>query len=90
VTRKGGIVLFSSYSDRFWPQRLAWFEVQSAEGLVGPIDYTASTDGFIVCTDGFRSGRMTSEDFRALCSGFSVEFMVGEIDESAVFCEIVK
>ena len=56
VTREGGIVLLSSYSDEFWPDRLAWFEAQSAEGLVGPIDHAASRDGAIVCEDGFRSG----------------------------------
>lgn len=90
VTRKGGVVLFSSYSDRFWPDRLAWFEAQSSEGLVGPIDYEACKDGFIVCTDGFRSGRMTPEDFSSLCSGLGVPCSIAEIDESAVFCEIVK
>lgn len=90
VTRKGGIVLFSSYSDRFWPHRLAWFEAQSAEGLLGSIDHAASKDGFIVCSDGFRSGRMMPEDFSKLCTALGVRFTTCEIDNSAIFCEIVK
>ena len=85
VTRKGGTVLFSSYADQFWPERLSWFEAQSAEGLVGPIDYDACGEGFIVCTDGFRSGRMSPEDFRKLCSDLGLSHKILEIDESAVF-----
>jgi hypothetical protein len=44
VTREGGIVLFSTYSDGIWPERLAWFEAQAAEGLVGAVDRAASRD----------------------------------------------
>jgi ubiquinone/menaquinone biosynthesis C-methylase UbiE len=29
VTRSGGTVLFSSYSETFWAERLKWFEVQA-------------------------------------------------------------
>ncbi|BBO83958.1 hypothetical protein DSCO28_45240 [Desulfosarcina ovata subsp. sediminis] len=90
VTRRGGIVLFSSYSDRFWPYRLAWFETQFAEGLVGPIDYAASKNGSIVCTDGFRAGRMTPGDFSELCTALGVRFTTCEIDDSVVFCEIAN
>ncbi len=90
VTRPGGVVLLSSDSDRFWPDRLAWFELQAAEGLVGAIDRVASADGVIVCEDGFRAGRMTPDDFRALGVRVGVEARVCEVDGSSVFCEIVK
>jgi 2-polyprenyl-6-hydroxyphenyl methylase/3-demethylubiquinone-9 3-methyltransferase len=90
VTREGGIVLLSSYSDRFWPHRLAWFEAQAAEGLVGRIDRMASQDGVIVCEDGFRSGRLTPDEFRSLCSTIGVKAQVCEVDGSSVFCEIAK
>jgi ubiquinone/menaquinone biosynthesis C-methylase UbiE len=90
VTRKGGTVLFSSYSDRFWAERLGWFEAQSAAGLLGEIDYDGCKNGFIACKDGFRSGRMTPEDFISLCSKLEVKPHIVEIDESAVFCEIIK
>lgn len=90
VTRAGGIVLFSSYSDKFWSDRLAWFEAQAAEGLVGRIDRVASTDGVIVCEDGFRAGRMTPDGFRGLCLNIGTDAHVYEVDGSSVFCEIVK
>ncbi len=90
VTREGGIVLFSSYSDGFWPDRLAWFEAQAAEGLVGPIDRAASGDGVIVCEDGFRAGRLTPDDFHTLCSRIGIKPQVAEVDGSCVFCEIIK
>lgn len=90
VTREGGIVLLSSYSDKFWPHRLAWFEAQAAEGLVGRIDRSASQDGVIVCEDGFRSGRLTPDEFRSLCSTVGVNAQVCEVDGSSVFCEVTK
>jgi 2-polyprenyl-6-hydroxyphenyl methylase/3-demethylubiquinone-9 3-methyltransferase len=90
VTREGGVVLLSSYSDRFWPHRLAWFEAQAAEGLVGRIDRLASMDGVIVCEDGFRSRRLTPAEFRSLCSTIGVNAQVCEVDGSSVFCEITK
>ena len=52
VTRRGGRVLFSSYSARFWEERLEWFRIQAAHGLVGEIDPEATKDGVIVCKDG--------------------------------------
>lgn len=90
VSREGGIVLLSSYSDKFWPHRLAWFEAQAAEGLVGRIDRIESRDGVIVCEDGFRSGRLTPDGFRDLCSTIGMNAQVCEVDGSSVFCEITK
>jgi 2-polyprenyl-6-hydroxyphenyl methylase/3-demethylubiquinone-9 3-methyltransferase len=90
VVRPGGLLQFSTYSDRFWPDRLAWFESQAAEGLLGPIDHSASGDGMIVCKDGFRAGRLTPEDLQSLCSGLPVEPEITEVDGSSVFCEIIK
>jgi 2-polyprenyl-6-hydroxyphenyl methylase/3-demethylubiquinone-9 3-methyltransferase len=90
VLRPGGRALFSTYSDRFWPHRLAWFEAQAAEGLLGPIDEGASGDGVIVCEDGFRAGRLTPENLRSLTSALGVKAEIREVDGSSVFCEIVK
>jgi 2-polyprenyl-6-hydroxyphenyl methylase/3-demethylubiquinone-9 3-methyltransferase len=89
VTRPGGTVLLSTYSDRFWAHRLEWFEAQAAEGLVGPLDHSASGDGVIVCTDGFRSGRLTPGDWRLLCALVGVDCEIEEVDGSSVFCEIL-
>ena len=62
AVRPGGRLLFSTYADRFWPERLAWFEAQAAAGLLGAIDRAASRDGVIVCRDGFRAARATPEE----------------------------
>ncbi|MBD3401991.1 methyltransferase domain-containing protein [candidate division GN15 bacterium] len=90
VTRPGGLLLLSSYSDTFWPHRLAWFEAQSSEGLLGPIDYDATGDGVIACTDGFRSGRLTPEQFASLCATVGMTSTIREVDHSGLFCEIVR
>jgi SAM-dependent methyltransferase len=90
VTRPGGIVLVSTYSDRFWPERLAWFEAQAAAGLIGVVDGSRSGDGVIVCQDGFRAGRLTPESLLNLCRAVGVEGRVIEVDGSSVFCEVVR
>lgn len=90
VAREGGTVLFSTYSDRIWDERLSWFEAQAAAGLLGAVDRSLSRDGVVVCEGGFRSGRMTPDDFRALCRAEGVEPRITEVDESSVFCEIVR
>jgi len=90
VLRPGGRAIFSSYADAFWPHRLAWFEAQAAAGLLGPLDLPACRDGYIVCSDGFRSGRVTPAGFAALCARIGVPGTVSEIDDSSVFCEIIS
>lgn len=89
VTRPGGRVMFSSYSKRFWPHRIQWFELQADRGLVGEIDYAATGDGVIACKDGFRSGTMSPAAFRALCARVGLKPAVTEVDGSSVFCELV-
>jgi len=89
VTRPGGRVLFSSYSERFWQHRLRWFELQAERGLVGEIDYEASGNGVIVCNDGFRAGAMGPEDFESLCARSGIVPTIAEVDGSSVFCEWV-
>ena len=88
VTRPGGRVLFSSYAEQFWSQRLEWFELQAQQGLVGEIDYGNTRKGTIVCKDGFQSGTMTANAFEILCYELGLRFALSEVDESSVFCEI--
>ena len=90
VTRGGGRALFSTYSSRFWHERLSWFETQAEAGLLGRIDREATGDGVIVCEDGFRAGSMSEADLRGLCDSLGVPYEVVEVDESSLFCEIVK
>ena len=90
VTRPGGLALFSSYAAAFWEDRLAWFEAQAAEGLLGEIDYARTGGGVIVCRDGFTATMFAPEDFRVLAASLGVEARVEEVDGSSVFCEIAK
>ena len=89
VTRAGGIVLFSSYSVKFWENRLEWFIDQATHGLIGEIDELATGNGTIVCKDGFTATSITAEKFHDLASLFDVSAYVYEIDESSLFCEMI-
>ncbi len=89
VARPGGRVLFSSYAQKFWRDRLEWFQLQSEQGLLGEIDHDATADGVIVCKDGFRATTISPDDFVALMSEFNVHPRIEEVDESSLFCEIV-
>jgi SAM-dependent methyltransferase len=88
VTGPGGTVLFSSYSPKFWDDRLEWFRIQAAHGLVGEIDEDATGDGAIVCKDGFTATTVGPDDFQALASGLGLTCTISEIDDSSIFCEI--
>ena len=89
VTKPGGIVLFSSYSDKFWKDRLEWFELQSEAGLLGEIDHEKTRDGVIVCKDGFTATTVRPDEFASLTAGLDAETRVVEVDESSLFCEIM-
>ena len=88
ITRSGGLVLFSSYSARFWEARLEWFEAQASHGLIGEIDREATRDGVIVCRDGFRAVTADAEGFRRLVEPLGLVPCVVEVDGSSLFCEI--
>ncbi len=90
VTRPGGKILFSSYSHKFWRDRLEWFYMQAAAGLLGEIDEEKTGAGKIVCKDGFTAGTVDGEEFRELTAGFDVQTCIGEIDESSLFCELTR
>lgn len=86
VAKAGGKVLFSSYADKFWPERLAWFERQAEAGLLGEIDYAKTGDGVIVCKDGFRASTVSRGQFEELTSGLNARTETVEVDESSLFC----
>jgi ubiquinone/menaquinone biosynthesis C-methylase UbiE len=89
VAKPGGTVLFSSYSDKFWEDRLAWFLLQSEVGLLGQIDHEKSRDGVIVCQDGFAASTVRPDQFRSLTEDLNVNMRIVEVDESSLFCEII-
>jgi SAM-dependent methyltransferase len=88
ITRDGGCVLFSSYSEKFWEKRLEWFYLQAQEGLLGRIDEEKTKNGVIVCTDGFEVTTETPEGFCTLATGLGLDYRITEVDRSSVFCEI--
>ena len=90
VAKAGGTVLFSSYSERFWKDRLEWFELQSKAGLVGEIDYEKTRDGVIVCKDGFTATTVSRDHFLALTTQLHADVRIVEVNESSLFCEIVR
>jgi SAM-dependent methyltransferase len=89
VVRPGGIVLFSSYADKFWHHRLEWFHRQAAAGLLGEIDEEKTRDGVIVCKDGFTATTVRPAAFLSLTSGLPVRTSIVEVDQSSLFCEII-
>lgn len=88
VTRSGGTVLFSSYSERFWEDRLEWFRIQSENGLIGELDNNATGNGIIVCKDGFKASTVSPEKFISLTSGLGIEPVITEVDCSSIFYEM--
>ncbi len=89
VTKRGGRALFSSYSDKFWENRLEWFRLQAEAGLLGEIDEEKVKEGVIETSDGFKATTIRPGDFRFLTSGLDAEVRIVEVDESSIFCEIV-
>ncbi len=90
VTKKNGLMLFSSYSDKFWEDRLEWFKIQSEYRLLGEIDWEKTKNGLIICKDGFSAQTYKKTDFEELMSGFEVLYKISEVDNSSLFCVIEK
>lgn len=90
VVKPGGSVLFSSYSEKFWDDRLEWFRLQSEAGLLGEIDYEKTGAGKIICKDGFTASTVSANQFIDLASGLSAGVKIVEVNNSVVFCELVK
>jgi ubiquinone/menaquinone biosynthesis C-methylase UbiE len=90
VTKKGGTILYSSYSEKFWNHRLEWFQFQSEQKLIGEIDYSLTKNGFIVCKDGFRAITFSEQDFIDLTSKFNIQAEIYEVDNSSIFCKMKK
>ncbi len=88
ITKPGGTILFSSYADKFWSERLNWFKIQADAGLLGKIDLKGTRDGVIVSKDGFTARTVRPHDFEKLTSGFDIDVAIKEVDGSSVFCEI--
>ncbi|MBI3193252.1 MAG: methyltransferase domain-containing protein [Ignavibacteriae bacterium] len=91
VTKRGGVILFSTYSEKFWKHRLQWFQLQSEAGLLGEIDYDKTGNGTIICKDGFTATTVSAEQFKRLASHVKqIRVTIEEVDESSLFCIIER
>lgn len=90
VSRKDGVLLFSSYSPQIWNSRLEWFREQARAGLVGEIDEGQTQPGTIVCKDGFRSSTVSGRDFSILFDQLGQDARIIEVDGSSVFAHVIK
>lgn len=90
VCRPGGMVLFSTYAEKFWPHRLEWFRLQAEAGLLGEIDEEKTAAGSIVCKDGFTVGTVGAEEFLRLAAGLPASVTLTEVDGSSLFCLLRK
>lgn len=88
ITRPGGRILFSSYAEQFWEDRLEWFRTQAAYGLIGEIDETATGQGVIVGKDGFTVDTLNVDDFTVLTEGLGRYRNIEVVAGSSLFCEI--
>jgi len=88
VAKKDGLILFSSYSDKFWENRLEWFKIQSEYKLLGEIDWEQTKNGVIICKDRFHATTFSPQDFKKLMSKFDLSYNIEEVDNSSIFCII--
>lgn len=88
MTRPEGTILFSSYAEKFWKDRLEWFQIQADQGLIGEINYNKTRNGNVICKDGFTATTFSGNDFLALSDKFNLNAQIYEVDNSSVFCEI--
>ena len=82
-------MFFSTYSEKFWPERLRWFQAQAAAGLIGPLDYAQTGQSVIVNVDGFRCGQASLEVFRLVGETLNVPTRLMEVDGSNLVCEFM-
>lgn len=90
LTKGGGKTIFSTYSEKFWNDRLDWFQIQARYGLIGEIDEAATGEGVIICKDGFRADTVSPAQFKNLISTITQNFEFKEIDKSSLFCILEK
>ena len=86
----GGTAFISSYSPNFWQHRLAWFQEQADQGLLGEIDMDKTKDGVIVCRDGFRATTHSPEEMERIGKASGQAYRVAEVDGSSIFLVVKK
>ena len=49
-----------------------------------------TSDGVIICKDGFKATTFNSDDFLSITEQLGLEAIVTEVDGSSIFCKIKK
>lgn len=88
--KKDGTAYFSTYSDKFWDHRLAWFIEQSEKGLIGQIDFEKTGSGIISCYDGFKAYTLSKKELSDIGEETGYEYDIKEVDDSSLFLIITK
>jgi len=81
---------FGTYSEKFWQERLDWFQEQADKSLIGTIDYKKTGNGTIVCKDGFTATTFTKKELTNLAKETTCPYDIVEVDESSLFLIITK
>ena len=89
-TADRGAAYFSTYSSKFWEQRLLWFYEQAEKGLLGEIDTEQTKDGVIVCKDGFKARTHSEDELRSIGNELGYPYEIKEVDESSLFLIVHK
>ncbi|QOR34882.1 methyltransferase domain-containing protein [Clostridium sp. 'deep sea'] len=90
LVEDGGSVFFSTYSDKFWNHRVAWFKEQADKGLLGELDMQKTKNGVIVCKDGFKATTHNLVDLQKMGEATGCKYELKEVDESSLFLIIHK
>lgn len=86
----GGRAYFSTYCEKFWEVRLAWFEEQARKGLLGEIDWERTKDGVIVCTDGFQGTTFSERELAGFGESSGCPWEIHEVGGSSLFLIVTK
>ena len=69
---------------------MQWFRKQSQFDLIGEIDEDNTRNGTIACKDGFKATTVSSDEFIELFNNFGYRASIIEVDESSIFCKVIK
>ena len=85
-----GFAFISTYSAKFWENRVKWFLEQAEKGLLGEVDLEFTKDGVIVCKDGFRAVTHSVEELKEIGKMSGHPYEVSKVEESSVFLVVRK
>ena len=89
ISRAGASMRFSGYSAKFGDDRLEWFRTQARHGFIVELDEHRSTNGTIICKDGFMATTVSPDEFLSLSSALGFAADIFEVYDSSILGEII-